>query len=271
MTERSDIYERITNQIITAIELGAGNWTGPWQNTTGIPANANTGKRYRGINIISLWAEALAQGFASNLWATYGQWQELNAQVKKGEKAAHVVFWKFFDSDQQDGVEPVNQEADLQHRRAPMARFYSVFNADQEGFTLPLAPPMLIEQRNDEAEKFFASTGAEIRHGGDHAYYCPCTDHIQVPPYHAFHSVEKYLGTLSHEAAHWTGATHRLNRDLKHRFGTETYCAEEIIAELCACFICADLGVEMQVTADHAAYIQTWITKWQARHFSSNH
>src|SRR5689334_7073822 len=96
--ETSDIYERITNQIVAAIEAGAGTYRMPWHVTEAerfTPVNVTSGKAYRGVNVLSLWVAAEASGYTSGLWGTYNQWQQIGAQVRKGEKAAPVVFWKF--------------------------------------------------------------------------------------------------------------------------------------------------------------------------------
>ena len=97
-TGQQDVYQRVTNQIIEAMERGAGNWKMPWHQTAGedfVPVNAQSKKPYRGINILSLWASVDERGYKTSLWATYKQWQELGANVRKAEKATLVVFWKF--------------------------------------------------------------------------------------------------------------------------------------------------------------------------------
>ena len=72
---RADIYQRITDQI-AAIEAGAGKWRMPWHpggagTVPVLPVNAATGKPYRGVNTVVLWATAQAEGYLSAVWATY--------------------------------------------------------------------------------------------------------------------------------------------------------------------------------------------------------
>ena len=101
-TEKSDIYGEITNQIIEAMEAGANNYQMPWQVNGAdsvLPVNASTHRRYRGVNVMMLWAVAAKKGYATSLWARYQQWLDLGAKVRKGEKATSVVFWKFFDEE----------------------------------------------------------------------------------------------------------------------------------------------------------------------------
>src|SRR6266699_3627082 len=112
-TDKRDVYARVTDQIVTAIEQGTGTWRMPWH-TSGrfafSPINMTSKKPYRGINTVCLWAAAQAKGYVSGEWATYQQWQERGAQVRKGEKATTVVFWKFANhkADSQDGDAPAS-------------------------------------------------------------------------------------------------------------------------------------------------------------------
>jgi antirestriction protein ArdC len=258
-TERTDIYQRITDQIVEAIERGAGTYKMPWH-TSGeygfSPINAQSRRPYRGINVVALWAETQKRGFSSGLWATYKQWQELGAQVRKGEKATAVVFWKF--SQVQTRSEDSEEESE---RSIPFAREYSVFNLDQvTGYEAGEAKPALSEsERVEGAERFFSSLGADIRQGGNRAFYSSDGDLIWVPSFSAFRNGTAYYSVLAHECTHWTGAPHRLNRDLSHRFGSEAYALEELVAELGAAFLCGDLGLAHEPRTDHAAYITSWL------------
>src|SRR5947207_8025908 len=110
-TEKRDVYATVTSQIVNAIEAGVSNWRMPWH-TSGkfafSPVNVTSKKPYRGINTLCLWAAAQAKGYERGEWATYQQWQERGAQVRKGEKATLVVFWKFANASgetQDDGAE----------------------------------------------------------------------------------------------------------------------------------------------------------------------
>ncbi len=258
--ERADVYQRVTDQIIEAIERGADAWQMPWHQSTVIPHNALTGKPYRGVNILSLWAIATANNYHSGIWATYAQWQELGAQVRKGEKSACIVFWKFRNSAEE--TETGEEEDDKKH--GPIARGYNVFNADQvDGFLLPEVPTLPPTERIESADRFFAKLPADLRHGGNRAYYSPREDFIQLPPFAVFKEAASYYAILGHEYIHWVGAPHRLHRDLKGRFGDHSYAAEELIAELGAAFLCADLGLANEPRPDHAAYVQNWLTVLQ--------
>ncbi len=269
-----DIYQRITDQIIRAIEAGAGDWQMPWHTNKANggmmlrPINAASSKPYRGVNVLALWIAADANGYQSREWATYKQWAERGAQVRKGEKSTSIVFWKIGDKESsEDTTEGDNPEQQTE-RRLIIARGYAVFNADQvDGYTPKveeqpaalLPDPLPRAQRIDHIEQFFAAIGADIRHGGNRAFYRPASDHIQMPPFEAFHDPIAYYATLGHEAAHWTGVKHRLDRDLSGRFGNEAYAAEELIAELSAAFLSADLELTNKPRPDHAAYVANWL------------
>ena len=219
-TELADVYTRVTNQIVAAIEHGAADWRMPWYSTgkdSFAPLNAGTQKPYRGVNVLSLWAAAQQHGYPTGYWATYKQWQEMGAQVRKGEKSSLVVFWKFADAESEDDDSP---NADETSRRLVLARGYSVFNAAQvDGFVPPEIAGLPVAERIAYAEQFFAGIGANIQHGGNRAYYRPSTDSIQMPEFEAFIDPVSYYSTLGHEMTHLTGAPSRLNRDFSCRFG----------------------------------------------------
>lgn len=106
--ERAAVYARVTERIVEAIERGAPQWEMPW-NAGEVafrhPVNAATGKRYRGVNVIGLWAESYVRGFTDPTWATFRQWLDLGYPVLKGEKASVGVFWKPIDV-AEDRAEP---------------------------------------------------------------------------------------------------------------------------------------------------------------------
>jgi antirestriction protein ArdC len=205
--DRADIYQAVTDRIVAAIEAGAGDWTMPWHVKAGegTPVNAFTGKEYRGANVISLWVAAQAAGFSHPIWATYKQWQELGAQVRKGEKASLVVFWKVYDGTpgESDDTSADGSEDESRDRRF-VARGYYVFNAAQvDGYALPELPERPGVERIEMAEGFFAALGADIRYGGNRAFYRPADDHIQMPPFEAFADPLAYYATLAHEMTHY--------------------------------------------------------------------
>lgn len=257
MKGRQDTYERVTGQIVEAIEAGAGGYRLPWHvraKDALVPSNASTGRPYRGVNVLVLWAQGIRCGYPDQLWATYRQWAELGAQVRRGEKATFVVYWKVTGREEvEEGVEPKGGGR-------VFARDYPVFNAAQvDGYAPRPVSELPASTRVESAEQFFASLKADVRHGGIQAFYDRAGDYIQLPCYGAFRDPVAYYSTLAHEATHWTGAAHRLARDLSGRFGSAAYAAEELVAELGAAFVCATLGLGTEPRWDHASYIASWL------------
>ena len=260
---RADVYARVTARIIEDLEQGIRPWFKPWNagNTEGRitrPLRHN-GTPYQGINILLLWGESIDKGYAANIWMTYKQALELKAQVRKGEHGSLVVyadrFTKTETADNGDAIE----------REIPFMKAYTVFNVEQiDGLPAqyqtkpePKGEPL---QLIESTERFFDATGATFRHGGNKAYYAPGPDMIQLPVPESFKDAESYAATKAHELTHWTKHQTRLDRDLgRHRFGDEGYAREELVAELGAAFLCADLGITPEPREDHAAYIGHWL------------
>lgn len=142
---------------------------------------------------------------------------------------------------------------------------YTVFNVEQierlpaQYYAKP-EPRIDPVQRIAHAESFAAATGAAIQHGGTMAYYSVTADRVQMPPFETFRDAVSYYATLIHELTHWTRHPSRLDRDLgRKRWGDEGYAMEELVAELGAAFLCADLGLIPEQRDDHAAYIASWL------------
>lgn len=262
-----DVYQTVTDTIIRALEDGSvsGRYELPWVRRNPIPVNVASGKAYRGINVPLLWAAAQSRGYPHGVWGTYKQWQEMGAQVRKGEKGTLVVFWKFFDTAEAEQED--EGEAGEGRGRRCMVRGYTVFNAGQvDGYTVPeAAAPASYEARMAQADAFMDATGFDIRYGFGEAYYSPTLDFIALPDRTAFRATststaeEAFQSTRFHEAVHMTGHSSRLARDFSGRFGSEAYAAEELVAELGAAFLCAQLGVSPSVRADHTKYIAGWL------------
>ena len=253
-----NVYQKITDHVIAAIEAGAPKFEMPWHKGNPRPVNVASGKPYRGVNIIELWIAQENHGYATGTWGTYKQWNAIGAQVRKGEHAATVVFYK-------DLQRPVEDSEET--KRSFVATASWVFNADQvTGYTAPDALPLVDKtQVLKQVEAFVAATDADITAKGNCACYNPIKDTIYMPKRELFtgsstsSATESYYSTLMHELTHWTGHPARLKRDLKNRFGDFAYCMEELVAELGAAFLCADLGISLTPRPDHAAYIRGWL------------
>lgn len=255
---RVDLYQQVTDLIVTELEKGVAPWVRPWRSQTGVasglPHNGYTRRPYRGVNVWVLVLHAAARGFDDPRWFTLRQANLLGSRIKKGEKATLVAFWKDLTVADHDPVTGIRSEKTI-----PLLRAYPVFNAVQcEGVPVLERPTEKApELRNSELVAFLERTTARVKHGGDMAFYSSAADHIQMPAPIAFISEENYWSTMLHELTHWTGHGSRLDRDLTNRFGTMGYAAEELVAELGSAYLCAELGVHGDLR--HPEYLGSWL------------
>ena len=254
---KRDIYSEVSDRIVAELEAGAAPWIKPWAATPGAntPCNAVTNRPYSGCNVILLWMAQRA-GYRTPRYLTFKQALELGGHVRKGEHGTKVYFVKQLEiRDDGDDSSPT--------RLVPMMREYTVFNVSQcEGLpeSVIAGKPMRVrnpDARDDLADQFLRSTGADIREGHGEAFYVPSRDFISMPAFEAFKGADQFYNVAFHELAHWSGHKSRLDRDLKNRFGSRDYAAEELIAELGAAFLCAEFGFDGDVRS--AGYIASWI------------
>ena len=259
MARINELYERIAEQIRTQLAEGVLPWHRPWA----VDPDARVSKPlrenavpYQGINVLILWGAALEAGYASPFWMTYRQAQSIGAQVRKGERATHIVFAKTAKKTETDEFGDESQV--LLHVR----RVYAVFNADQiDGLPekyVPEIPDVNPDERDAACDAWFERLGIDIRYGGERAYYAPGPDRIQMPPFQTFESAQAFFSTLAHESVHSTGHHSRLDRSFGAH-GTPEYAREELVAELGSAFLCADLGIASAPRADHASYVGSWL------------
>jgi antirestriction protein ArdC len=261
---KRDIYQSITDQIVAELEKGVRPWQKPWSAThmhgrVVLPLRHN-GVAYRGVNILTLWMAGMAKGYSAPIWMTFKQAIDLGGCVRKGEKGSLTVYADTITRTETDSTS--GEEAD---REIHYMKGYTVFNVDQiDGlpahyYATP-APPTPGVQRIERAERFFAATRADIRHGGNRAYYAVASDHIQMPPFESFRDTESYYATVAHETTHWTLHPSRLAREFGgSRWGDEGYAMEELVAELGAAFLCAGLELTPELREDHASYLDHWL------------
>jgi antirestriction protein ArdC len=246
----------MTDRIVSELEAGAAPWVRPWKVSRAngdsiMPQNAITKRGYRGINVCILWGQRADRGYEKNQWLTYKQAQAAGAQVRKGEKATEIVFTK--------KLNITDRETD-EERQISMLRSFYVFKVGQiDGLPQSNAELVDIQPRdiNQTVTTFIKATSAQIRHGGNEAMFVPSLDYVQMPPFAAFKTEQGYYATHLHELGHWSGHASRLDRNLTGRFGTRSYAAEELIAELTSAFLCAHLDIEGELR--HAGYIFRWI------------
>ncbi|EHS4662161.1 DUF1738 domain-containing protein [Salmonella enterica] len=266
---RQDLFQTVTDKIITALENGTTPWRKAWQTgKEGLPANAITGRNYSGINVMLLWIDAADKGFHSNRWLTFKQALDAGGNVRKGEKSTLVTLFKPFQKEAKDNSgQPVfdgNGEV-VMRDRCFMTSFH-LFNVEQcENLPDNLYPkiPVLPDvERIARAEQIAACSGVSVIHRHqDRAYYRPAVDHIMMPEAAQFDSAEDYYSTLLHELVHSTGHASRLAREgivsTSKKFGDPVYGFEELIAEMGAAFLCAELGINGDL--QHESYIASWL------------
>jgi antirestriction protein ArdC len=263
MSDAHNIYDTITNKIIADLEKGQLAWRKPWNSDTlggrVIRPLRHNDIPYTGINTIILWMAALQHGYSSPYWMTFKQATDMKAKVKKGEKGTNIVFADKMVKTEQDETGQNTQVT------IPYLKVYTVFNASQiEGlppayYAQPEPKHAPKHERIDVLDTFFTNTKATVKEGVKAAYYLQ-RDIIEMPPFDCFIDAPAYYATLAHEITHWTRHESRLNRDFNRKaWGDEGYAKEELVAELGACFLNADLGLSPLPDEQHAAYIQSWL------------
>ncbi|MBR1149701.1 ArdC family protein [Bradyrhizobium sp. JYMT SZCCT0428] len=256
---KRDLYGEVSARIVAELEAGAAPWVKPWSATPGAntPCNAVSNRPYSGCNVVLLWM-AQAASYRTPRFVTFKQALELGGNVRKGEHGTKLYFVK--------QLQVRGQGADddsASTRIVPMMREYTVFNVDQcERLPDSINTGKPIRVRNPDtrdglADDFLRSTGADIREGHGEAFYVPSRDFISMPGFAGFKGADHFYNVAFHELTHWTGHKSRLNRDLKGRFGSRDYAAEELIAELGAAFLCAEFGFDGDVR--NAGYIASWV------------
>lgn len=251
---KRNVHKEIVDKVIARLENGVAPWVKPWKNGVGgnFPHNGNSGRRYRGVNVILLWMAP----YSDPRWFTFKGVKKLGGSVRKGEKGTDVVFFKMLTRKE------TNEDGEVVVQRIPFLRGYKVFNAEQcEGL-----PERVDHDENDRvdpqvgfelAAQVVEANGVEVSHGGDRACYIPSMDRICMPDVDQFEDVPSYWSTMLHEEVHSTGAESRLNREFGKRFGSEEYAFEELIAEMGSAFLCTHLQVEGKL--QHEEYIGNWI------------
>lgn len=251
----NQVYQIITDQIITQLEAGTVPWRKTWAG--GNPVNYASKKEYNGINRLLLGIAP----YASNTWMTYKQAQAAGGNIRKGEKSSIITFWK------QLKIKGKDSSGDDCADTIPMLRYYRVFNIEQcEGIEIPVTAN---DTRNDpitacdDIVKAYPNA-PEITYGGGRAFYQPSTDSVKVPELNQFTGAPAFYSTLFHELVHSTGHATRLNRleaGNLAAFGSGDYSKEELTAEVGAAFLCNRAGIAEPVFENQAAYINSWLGK----------
>lgn len=270
----SDIYLDVTNKIVSALSQGVIPWIKPWTTTSSstdspFPINAITRRPYAGINIPLLWAEVRLRGFRQDRWLTFNQARKAGGHVRKGEQSTLAVLYKPMSKEahDEDGQVVRDEQGNIKMVQFALLRTHCLFNIEQTE-DLP-AEEQIHDECDDQpafvdhapAEQLLVASGARIEHRyGDHAFYQPVRDLIQLPTKAQFEDVGSYYATALHELTHWSGHHSRLNRDGitgGHAFGSAAYAFEELVAEMGAAFLCALTGTQGELR--HEEYLASWL------------
>jgi len=256
-----DLYQEVTTKILAALEKGTPPWHKPWAagGVGGFFPVRHNGQPYNGVNVMLLWIAQDTNGYTNNRWMTFKQAVEYGGMVRKGEHGEMVVY---LGRSTKTEVNPKTNEDEV--KTFSFLKFSTVFNVEQidglpERFYGKPAINNPLNERIEAVEGFVGNTKAEIQHGGNQAFYVPSKDFIKVPEIKTFEDTESYYATVLHELTHWTQHKSRLNREFgRARWGDEGYAAEELVAELGAAFLCAQLEISLTPRPDHAAYLANW-------------
>lgn len=224
-----------------------------WKNSGGgrVPRNFTSKRPYSGINLLVLWLASMDNGYKTHHWTTLAQCNKLGGSIKKGEKGEQVIVWSPKESTKKNA-----KGEDVKERRL-FHRFYTVFNLDQTTLEVPeveaspvVHPPSLpfLLQRTE-------ALGVTYIPNGDGAYYKPSKDSLTMPPIEDFYRPDDYCAVLAHEIVHSTGHETRLKRNFDR--DKNNYAFEELIAELGAAFLCAELGIDGTYES-HLSYLDSW-------------
>lgn len=285
------VEEIITDKIVSMLEKGEIPWHKPWVGTQSFAYNRISAKTAIRAN-----KPIPAYSFLNQImldkpgeWASFKQWNDEGATVKKGEKSSICVWWSQLSYPQKDenGKIVLDENGNQVMKKYWKLRYYSVFHISQvvkadkianEDGTITFVPtdesmiPVIkdealpcvfepIEQAEIVFHDYLDRNKIAFEEYGDSAFYAPAQDKIVLPPKDCFKSTVEYYSTAFHEATHSTGHESRLNRLTKTAsFGSAVYSKEQLCAEIGAASCMHRLGIETASTLQNsAAYCQSWL------------
>lgn len=260
MATQEAIRQYITDQIVEAFKSGIPPWKRPWgvSPNSGFPTNVVSGRRYSGVNVLLLRMAAMTHGFTSKFWATFNQWTEMGGRIQRRPDSVKPGHWGqsivFFTKVTKTETDPLTGEEE--ETSFPLLKSYTVFNVDQidgpfEHLRVKDEPINTAFVDYAPAEETIRATGADIRFGGDRAFYDRAADFIQLPPKHRFEKEHEYYGVVTHELTHWTESRCQWKG---------SYPEGELRAEIGGAFLLAALGVpQSDDLSNHKAYVASWL------------
>lgn len=261
---KTDLYERINEMILEKLRQGTAPWKMSWS-SYGPARNYVSSKPYRGINALLLGC----MNYEYPLFMTFNQIKNLGGTLKKGSKSLPVVYWKrlVYAADSKGATTEVPEKENEDVKIVPLLKYYNVFNiASVEGINFKLPAKTIVHDPVETCEKIIAGmpNPPVIRFTGNQPCYVPFVDEVRVPPMSRFDSAGEFYNTLYHELSHATGHASRLDRPTltnAAQYGLESYSKEELVAEIAACFLCGQAGIDCQILDNSASYIGHWLEK----------
>jgi len=262
MPSQDEIRQTVTNRILESLQNGnLLPWRRPWSSdpNCGSPRNALTSRPYSGINVLLLMLASMENDSHSRWWGTFRQIKEKGGYVLRGQKASQIILFK-----------PITKtvttdDGEETEKTFPLMRTFSVFNAQHTVGLEHLWPGQgsidatEVEQRFQRAEEVIEATGADIRYGGNEAFYNRLGDQIQMPHRHQF-PVPEFYETAFHELTHWTEHESRLNWDRS----AEGYAMGELVAEIGGCFMVSELALPTaNELENNISYMANWLKAMQ--------
>lgn len=250
----------------------------PWELglRVGLPRNAISGQKYKGVNSLLLSFIASERGYTGNRWCTFNQIADIDNKyhpnqkwhLTKGSKSVPIEYWYVYNVEEKrkytfndyHKVIISNPERETEFRLC--SRVYLVFNEDCiEGIPKEIQNETSELNRLEVADKIINNMGVNYKEEGHKAYYNISTDSVVVPPKKLFKDNYEYCATQFHELCHATGHASRLNRNLNNTFGSEDYAKEELKAEIGSSFLMQELNLQHDDShiQNHLAYVQSWI------------
>lgn len=240
----NQLVSKTLDRLVAEIDAGRNPWKKSWKGGGGMPVNAVTRNRYRGVNTLLLWLAAEESGWTSMRFASFKQWGGQGRYVRKGEKGTPIIVYRVVDRPDEEGGA---------YRFARVSWVFNEAQLDGAEAEPQIAQPAPPEQRHAAAMTWFEGAGITL-HPGKPAYNW-LLDQMTMPAASDFTDLDEYWSTVFHESVHWTGHKSRLGRKLS--LLPSDYAFEELVAEIGAAFMNAEFGID--TVENNAAYLRHWL------------
>lgn len=274
---KEEFRKQMAEQFARVLEEKGAAWKQEWAGGMSAPRNGVTNGQYHGTNAFWLSLVSMAEHYTDQRWVTSIQVNDVKHRyhpgehwhIKAGSKATYIEYWYPLEKNEFKAYTwPEYREA-LRNGKSEndfslTVRYTPVFNANQiEGMKPIEKTEINPDVTMDElVKKLSEEMQVEIlTDGGDKAYYSGVQDKIHLPDPTSFTDEYAFNSTALHELSHATGHKTRLDRPMSNFFGSDGYAYEELIAEICSCFMGADLQImptEEQI-GNHMNYVRSWV------------